>query len=297
VLAQGAGEQASALEEVSSSLQELASSSRQNTASAQEARGVAEAAAADAGKGLTSMNRLSEAVQGIKTSADSTARIVKTIDEIAFQTNLLALNAAVEAARAGEAGKGFAVVAEEVRNLAMRSAEAAKSTAGLIEESVRNAERGVELNVEVLGQLRGITDGARKVGEMMGEIAVASEEQNQGIQQISSAMEQISQVTQQNAASSEESASAAEELSAQADELRSLVGHYKLSRGIYSSPSRSDQYDRPLPLPIPINRGAGGRSDHVATRTGTLSAVTRTKTRLPEKFDDEDGDKRAMAGF
>jgi methyl-accepting chemotaxis protein len=228
-LARGASEQASALEEISSSLQEMTSMTRRNGASSKEARGLADGTRAGADRGLTSMQRMSEAMEKIKASSDSTARIVKTIDEIAFQTNLLALNAAVEAARAGDAGKGFAVVAEEVRNLAMRSAEAAKNTANMIEESVRNAERGATLNGEVLERLREITLQAGKVSEVMGEIAASSDQQTQGIDQISSAVEQMNQVTQQNAAGSEESASASEEMSAQAEELRAMVGRFQLS--------------------------------------------------------------------
>jgi methyl-accepting chemotaxis protein len=229
-LAQGASEQAGSLEQVSSSLQEMGSITRMSTGNAKEARAKADGACAEANKGLESMNRLSEAMERIKTSSDSTAKIVKTIDEIAFQTNLLALNAAVEAARAGDAGKGFAVVAEEVRNLAMRSAEAAKNTTSMIEESVRNAENGVQLNNEVLARLQEITTQANKVGEVMGDIAAGSDQQTQGIDQISMAVDQMNQVTQQNAAGSEESASAAQELSAQAEELRSLVGQFRLSK-------------------------------------------------------------------
>jgi methyl-accepting chemotaxis protein len=228
-LARGASEQAAALEEVSSGLQEMTAVARQSAANAKEARGMAEGTRTGADRGLTSMQRMSEAMEKIKASSDSTAKIVKTIDEIAFQTNLLALNAAVEAARAGDAGKGFAVVAEEVRNLAMRSAEAAKNTANMIEESVHNAERGTTLNGEVLERLREIAAQAGRVSEVMGEIAVSSEQQTEGIDQISSAVEQMNQVTQQNAAGSEESASASEEMSAQAEELRALVSQFRLS--------------------------------------------------------------------
>lgn len=228
-LAQGASEQAGNLEEVSSSLQEMASMTKQNAGNAKEARGLAEKARGGANQGLESMNRLSSAMEKIKSSSDSTAKIVKTIDEIAFQTNLLALNAAVEAARAGDAGKGFAVVAEEVRNLAMRSAEAAKTTADMIEESVLNAGSGVELNRQVLSQLQEITDQTNKVGEVMAEIAVGSDQQSTGIDQITASVDQMNELTQQNAANSEESASAAEELSSQAEELRTMVNQFQLS--------------------------------------------------------------------
>ncbi len=228
-LAQGASEQASALEEVSSSLQEINSMTQGNAANAKEARGLSEGARQSASRGLEGMQRMSDAMEKIKVSSDSTAKILKTIDEIAFQTNLLALNAAVEAARAGDAGKGFAVVAEEVRNLAMRSAEAAKNTANLIEESVQNAEGGVALNREVLTQLEEIANQANKVTEVMREIALSSEQEQTGIAQITTAVDQMNQVTQQNAAGSEESASAGQELSAQAQELRSLVSQFRVS--------------------------------------------------------------------
>jgi methyl-accepting chemotaxis protein len=228
-LAQGASEQASSLEEISSSLQEMASMTKQNTGNAIEARGLTENTKQTTNKGVDSMNRLSDAVKAIKSSADQTAKIVKTIDEIAFQTNLLALNAAVEAARAGEAGKGFAVVAEEVRNLAMRSAEAAKNTANLIEESSRNADNGVSLNQEVLRNLSEINSEVNKVSEMMAEIAAGSEQQSQGIDQINTAVEQMNQLTQHNAANSEESASAAQQLGSQAQELRQMVETFMLS--------------------------------------------------------------------
>ena len=169
------------------------------------------------------MSRLSRAIDDIKKSSDETAKIVKTIDEIAFQTNLLALNAAVEAARAGEAGKGFAVVAEEVRNLAQRSAEAAKNTASLIEGSQKNSEHGVMIAAETAQALNKITESSRKVASLVSEISAASKEQSQGIDQINTAVAQMDQVVQTNASNAEESASASEELSSQSRELNELV--------------------------------------------------------------------------
>jgi methyl-accepting chemotaxis protein len=207
----------------------MASLTRRSSASAGEAKGFTETAHSATSKGIASMQRLSEAIDRIKASSDETAKIVKTIDEIAFQTNLLALNASVEAARAGEAGKGFAVVAEEVRNLAMRSTDAAKNTAQLIAESVGSAVAGVALNREVLAKLDEIEGAVRKVSEVMREIADASELQRDGIAQVTAGVDQLNQVVQQTAANAEQSASAAEELNSQASEMRSLVGSFRLS--------------------------------------------------------------------
>ncbi|HTS16055.1 MAG TPA: methyl-accepting chemotaxis protein [Verrucomicrobiae bacterium] len=222
-LAQGASEQASSLEETSSSLEEMSSMTRQNADNANQANVVAKESSENAETGVDSMKRMTEAIERIKNSASETAKIIKTIDEIAFQTNLLALNAAVEAARAGEAGKGFAVVAEEVRNLARRSAEAAKNTADLIEGAQKNAEAGVAVTAEVAKNLGGIKDSAGKVAALIAEIAAASKEQSQGIDQINTAVAEMDKVVQQNAANAEESSSAAEELSSQSQELNAMV--------------------------------------------------------------------------
>jgi len=222
-LAEGATEQAAGLEETSSSLEEMSSMTKQNADNATQANHLATEARGAAEGGATSMQRMVEAINDIQKSSDETAKIIKVIDEIAFQTNLLALNAAVEAARAGEAGKGFAVVAEEVRNLAMRSAEAAKNTANMIEESVKNSKNGVTISDEVRKALEGIVGGIAKTTDLVGEIAAASQEQAQGIDQVNTAVAQMDKVTQQNAANAEESASASEELSAQAEQMKGIV--------------------------------------------------------------------------
>lgn len=228
-LAQRSSEQAGSLEEVARGLQQMTAMTQQNSMSAKQARDMTERAREFSTLGVESMTRLSDAITRIKASADATAKIVRTIDEIAFQTNLLALNAAVEAARAGDAGRGFAVVADEVRSLAMRSAEAAKNTAHLIEESVSNAEGGVKTNLEVITNLNQISEQVRKVNEVVTEIAASSDRQNQDAGQINDAMEQMNSLTQQTAASAEESASASEELSAHAAEMQSLVAKFRLT--------------------------------------------------------------------
>jgi methyl-accepting chemotaxis protein len=243
-LSQNSSEQASSLEEIASSIQELSSMTKQNVSNSEEAKKLSEIARNSTQNGVESMKRLSVAMEQIKASSDSTAKIIKTIDEIAFQTNLLALNAAVEAARAGDAGKGFAVVAEEVRNLAMRSAEAAKNTASMIEQSVRNVEGGVSINQEVLKNLEEISQQSSKVTEVMAEISTASIQQNEGIDQINKAVEQLNQVTQATAANAEESASAAEELSGQASEMKSMVQEFKLTsirRSLHQSAALASQ--------------------------------------------------------
>ncbi len=252
-LAQGASEQAGSLEEVASNLQEVAAMTTQNSASAREANTLSDEARSTTERGVANMRRLGEAIERIKTSSDSTARIVKTIEEIAFQTNLLALNAAVEAARAGDAGKGFAVVAEEVRALAIRSSEAAKDTAALIEESVRNAEGGVGISAEVSRDIAEIQDRISSVRAVASEIAAASEQQSEGVGQVSTAVEQVNLITQQTAANSEEAASASEELASQAEAMKGLVGEFRLiqGRGAHG----------------PVSVGAGGRRGAPARAT------------------------------
>jgi methyl-accepting chemotaxis protein len=230
-LSQGVSEQASSIEEVSSSLHEMASMARQTATNAKEARDLSEKSLDAVRSGVESMRLLSDSIIKMKNSADATAKIIKTIDEIAFQTNLLALNAAVEAARAGDAGKGFAVVAEEVRNLAMRSAEAAKNTASMIEDSRKNAEDEVLLDTQAMKCLENIESQVNRVGAVMMEIAAAAEQQSAGVEQLNAAITHMNQVTQQSAANAEESAATAEELKGQAQEMKSLVQSFRLSGG------------------------------------------------------------------
>lgn len=222
-LAQGATEQAASLEETAASLEQIASVSKQNNENSQQAFRISDLVRTAAQEGVASMQNMSKAIHSIKNSADETANIVKVIDEIAFQTNLLALNAAVEAARAGDAGKGFAVVAEEVRNLAQRSATAAKESSEKIKQSKELADHGVTVSGEVEKSLENINSNAVKSAELIKEIAAASNEQTTGITQINVAVAELDKVTQQNSASAEESSAASEELAAQATILNQVV--------------------------------------------------------------------------
>lgn len=227
-LAQGACQQASALASITSSMDQMKSATGHNADNANLGKALSEKAKASVARGTQAMTSMSEAITKIKESSDATARIVKTIDDIAFQTNLLALNAAVEAARAGDAGKGFAVVAEEVRNLAQRSAEAAKTTAQLIEESVAKSETGVKITGEMSQILKEIESGSSKVDDLISEIAASSKQQSAGITQVNQAIANLDKLTQETAANSEQSASAGEQLNAQAESLSGTISTFQL---------------------------------------------------------------------
>ena len=222
-LAEGASEQAASLEVTSSSLEEIATVTKRNAENAQQAKESSHLARTAAEAGLSEMQSMMSAMSEINKSGDKIAKIIRTIDEIAFQTNILALNAAVEAARAGEAGLGFAVVADEVRNLARRSADAAKETAEIIEESIGKSRAGTEISRQVADGLNSIVTKAREVDDLIAQIALASEEQSQGVDLINSSINKLDSVTQSNAAGAEESASASEELLSQASVLHELV--------------------------------------------------------------------------
>ena len=259
-LSQGATESAASLEQISASAAQIGSQAKHNAETATQANALATSAKAAAETGAKRMGELNASMAAITESSGQIAKIIKAIDDIAFQTNILALNAAVEAARAGRHGKGFAVVAEEVRSLAARSAKAARETADLIEGSKSRVDEGNRIAKETVDALSGIVDGIVKVGDLVGEMAAASNEQAQGIAQISQGLGQIDQVTQQNTATAEETAAAAEELSGQADELRSLIGQFKL-KGAEGRDQRLETRDY---RPEARGQKAGGRGQRAA---------------------------------
>ncbi len=227
-ISQGATEQASSIEELSSTVQQIASQTKQNANNANNASSLANTAKDNAVHGNAQMSQLLSAMVDINESSENISKIIKVIDDIAFQTNILALNAAVEAARAGIHGKGFAVVAEEVRNLAAKSANAAKETTALIEGSIKKVETGSKIADQTALQLSNIVNGVEQAASLVSEIAVASNEQATGIAQVNSGIDQLSQVVQTNSATAEEAAAASEELSSQAELLTSMVSQFKL---------------------------------------------------------------------
>ncbi|MEE8431404.1 MAG: methyl-accepting chemotaxis protein [Candidatus Desulfatibia sp.] len=295
-LAQGSTEQASSLEETSASLEQIASMTRQNADNANNANSLMTQSKSSVEKGNQSMKEMTAAMDSIKESSSEISKIIKVIEEIAFQTNLLALNAAVEAARAGEHGKGFAVVAEEVRNLAQRSATASKDTAALIENAVKKAGEGVEITKKAAESLGEIEDNVKKSGGLVGEIAAASNEQAQGVEQVNLAITQMDQVTQSNAANAEESASASEELSAQAANMNTVVqelaqlifGEDKKDAGFAKPPqkkAKNPEKTRPnaaQPKGLPVPKKRPRPQPAVIKKKGAVKA----EEVIP--FDDED---------
>ena len=227
-LSHGATEQASTVEELTASLEEISSQTELNAQNANQASELAAKAKDNADQGNNRMKEMLKAMEEINEASTNISKVIKVIDDIAFQTNILALNAAVEAARAGQHGKGFAVVAEEVRNLAARSANAAKETTEMIEGSIKKAEDGTIIAKDTAAALDEIVTGVEKVANLVDDIAVASNEQAMGIAQINQGIMQVSNVVQTNSATSEESASASEQLSSQAAILKNAVGKYKL---------------------------------------------------------------------
>lgn len=302
-LSEAAAEQAASLEETSSSLEEMSSMTKRNADNAREANRLMSAGKAVVDQANQSMVELTSSMADISRASEETQKIVKTIDEIAFQTNLLALNAAVEAARAGEAGAGFAVVADEVRNLAMRAADAAKNTAALIEGTVKRVKEGSTLVEKTNREFGDVAVNVAKSGELVAEIAAASHEQAQGIDQVNKAVSAMDSVTQRNASGAEETASSAEEMSGQADqmkefvaELRGVVGDGAGGKSAKKHSPSSPRAERPAvrTASIPKQRKTLAHSDKSGGRgTGTgLSASNRgAREARPEEiipFDDED---------
>lgn len=237
-LSQGATEQASSIQQLTASIEEISAQTRQNAENANEAKDLAENARGFAVKGNDQMDAMLKSMDEINESSNSISKIIKVIDEIAFQTNILALNAAVEAARAGQHGKGFAVVAEEVRNLAARSANAAKETTAMIEGSIQKVAGGTKIANETAVALEEIVKGIEKASNLVAEIAVASNEQALGVEQINQGIGQIADVVQTTSATSEETAAASEELSSQAEMLQEQVSRFKLRTGQALKPSK-----------------------------------------------------------
>ncbi|UCD88535.1 MAG: hypothetical protein JSW04_08655, partial [Desulfobacterales bacterium] len=266
-LAEGSSEQAASIEETFSSLEEMSSMTKQNADNANQADNLMKEANQVVRRSNDSMAELTQSMEEISKASEETSKIIKTIDEIAFQTNLLALNAAVEAARAGEAGAGFAVVADEVRNLAMRAADAAKNTADLIEGTVKKVKDGGDLVATTNEAFTEVTTSSGKVGELVAEIAAASTEQAQGIEQVNKAVTEMDKVVQQNAANAEESASASEEMNAQAASMKAFVDDLVALVGGKSNGAKNDSYtDDMVPKAVPAEVLAAHRKRELPVR-------------------------------
>ena len=248
-LAQGSTEQAASVEQLSASIGEIAQKTKENATMAERAATLAGTIMLNAERGSSQMGDMTQAVHEINQASQSISKVIKVIDDIAFQSNILALNAAVEAARAGQHGKGFAVVAEEVRNLAAKSAEAAKDTGGLIQNSMEKAELGARIAGETAESLADIVSGISESSQIVGEIARSSEEQALGIDQINTGIDQVAQVVQQNSATAEESAAASEQMSSQSAMLEELIAQFKLNNSSFGPAALPTRKKAAEPLP------------------------------------------------
>jgi methyl-accepting chemotaxis protein len=301
-LASGSSEQAASLEETSASLEEIASMIKRTSSNAQTAKQLGNETRAAADIGSTDMQAMSQAMGEIKTSSDNIAKIIKTIDEIAFQTNLLALNAAVEAARAGEAGAGFAVVADEVRALAQRSAQSARETSALIEDSIQKSSRGVEFSDKVCTRLNDIVVKARQMDDLINEIAQASSEQTHGITQINSAVSHLDQTTQDAAASSANMADAAAGLREQSSGLNEAITELETLIGIAHSrtndmPATVASHSLPKPTAKPANKSIAKKTATRAANKATAAAEIPFDDSFPAKNTDNANAAGTFADF
>jgi methyl-accepting chemotaxis protein len=288
-LSQGATEQASSIEEVTASIEELANQTKLNANNAGAASQLSNEARVSADKGNERMKRMLNAMTEINDSSNNISKIIKVIDDIAFQTNILALNAAVEAARAGQHGKGFAVVAEEVRNLAARSAEAARETTAMIEKSIEHVNDGTGIAERTAAALKDIVEKVSQTNDLVLQIAEASNEQASGIAQINTGLVQVSRVVQMNSATSEESAAASEELSSQAEMLKQYVAQFKLKD--VSAASSTKKIDESVD-----NKQAKERTP-VATSTNSKISKTDSGKQVVKKLSEERAEQKAEAKF
>lgn len=281
-LSQGSTEQAASVEEITASVTEIAAQTKENAINANKANEMAESVKKNAGEGNREMQNVLKAMEEINMSSNNISKIIKVIDDIAFQTNILALNAAVEAARAGQHGKGFAVVAEEVRNLAARSANAAKETTVMIEESIKKAGDGKKITLFTADALNKVTENITSVVNIINGIALASNDQASAIGQINQAIEEVSKVTQTNTATAEETASASEELSSQAFLVKERVGRFILKKGCVSKSSYKNIDDNTLRI---IQDMLKGKTDY---NSSYAEAAATSPSRIKISLDDKD---------
>ena len=287
-LSSGASQQAAAVEETSSALEELSATTRQNADHAQNASRLSEESDKSVRTADEVIGKLTTAMNEVTSASEATQKIVGTIDEIAFQTNLLALNAAVEAARAGEAGAGFAVVADEVRNLAMRAGESARNTAEMIESTVQRVKNGAEMAEQTRSAFGSVANSGGKINDLVAEIAAASREQAQGIEQINETVSDMERGVQQNAANAQETASAAEQLNSQAVELADLVAELNALLGMEEAgqvewkPANRNTFSAPTPSRTTTSESFASRK-----KSGAGREVTPQET-IP--FEDDDFD-------